>query len=72
MKRWLHLTWKLPVGVIAAVVILCATLMGLYRLFAPLVPGYREQAQTWASEALGRPVHISSMGATWGLFGPEL
>ncbi|MGH8396939.1 MAG: YhdP family protein, partial [Gammaproteobacteria bacterium] len=42
------------------------------RLFAPLVPGYREQAQTWASEALGRPVHISSMGATWGLFGPEL
>ncbi len=72
MKHWLNLTWKWLVGVVAAVVILCATLMGLFRMFVPLVPGYREQAQTWADEALGRPVSITSMGATWGLFGPEL
>lgn len=72
MKHWLNITWKCLVGVIAAVVIMCATLMGLFRLCVPLVPGYREQAQNWASAALGRPVSITSMGATWGLFGPEL
>ena len=72
MQRWQHLTWKWIAGAIAAVVILSATLMGLFRLFAPLVPGYREQVQAWASQALGRPVNIAAMGAQWGLFGPEV
>ena len=57
---------------IAALVILCATFVGLFRLFAPLVPGYRTQVQVWASRALGRPVHIAAMGAQWGLYGPEV
>ncbi|MGA9853555.1 MAG: YhdP family protein [Gammaproteobacteria bacterium] len=72
MKRWQHRTWKCIAGVIAAVVILFATIMGLFRLFVPLVPGYREQVQSWASQALDRPVSIAAMGATWGLYGPEL
>jgi len=72
MQRWQHLTWKWTAGVIAALVILCATLVGLFRLFAPLVPGYRTQVQVWASRALGRPVNIAAMGAQWGLYGPEV
>ncbi|MGB9430514.1 MAG: YhdP family protein [Gammaproteobacteria bacterium] len=72
MRRWQHLIWKWLAGVIVAAVLLVATLMGLFRLFAPLVPGYREQTQTWASQALGYPVSIAAMGAQWGLYGPEL
>ena len=72
MQRWQHLTWKWTVGVIAAVVLLFATLIGLFRLVAPLVPGYREQVQTGASEVLGQPVSIAAVGAQWGLYGPEV
>ena len=72
MQRWHHFTWKMTVGMIVAVVLLFATLMGLFRLVAPLVPGYRQQVQTGASQALGRPVSITAVGALWGLYGPEV
>ncbi|MDE2235986.1 MAG: TIGR02099 family protein [Gammaproteobacteria bacterium] len=72
MRRWQHLTWKWTVGVITAVVLLFATLVGLFRLFVPLIPGYREQVQAVASKALGRPVNIAAIGAQWGLYGPEV
>ena len=72
MKRWRHLTWKYALGVIAAVLLLLATAAGLFRTFAPLVPGYREQVQAWASRVLDRPVKIASIGARLGLTGPEL
>ena len=71
MQRWHHLTWKWTVGVIAAVLLLFAILVGLFRLLAPLAPGYREQVQAGASQALGRPVNIAAVGAQWGLYGPE-
>ncbi len=72
MKRWQHIVWKWTAGTVAALVILSATLAGLFRLFAPLVPGYRAEVQTWASRTLGRPVRITAMGAQWGLYGPEI
>ncbi len=72
MKRWQHLTWKWTVGVITALVLLFATLVGLFRLFVPMIPGYRAQVQTLASEVLGRPVRIAAIGAQWGLYGPEV
>ncbi len=71
MQRWHHLTWKMTVGLIAAVLLLFATLVGLFRLLTPLVPGYRAQVQAGASQALGRPVRIAAVGAQWGLYGPE-
>ena len=72
MKRWHHRTWKSALGVIAAAVLLIAIVAGLFRALAPLVPGYREQAQAWASRVLDRPVEIGSIGARLGLTGPEL
>ncbi|MGA9854112.1 MAG: YhdP family protein [Gammaproteobacteria bacterium] len=72
MQRWHHLTWKCTVGLIAAVLLLIATFIGLFRLLAPLAPGYREQVQAGASQALGRPVRIAAVGAQWGLDGPEV
>lgn len=72
MKRWHHLTWKSLLGLIAACVLLLATAGGLFRVLSPLVPSYRQQAQVWASNVLGRPVEIGGMGARLGLQGPEL
>ncbi len=72
MNRWQHIVWKWAAGAVAALVILCATLVGLLRLLAPLVPGYRADVQAWASRTLDRPVRITAMGAQWGLYGPEI
>ena len=72
MKRWHHITWKSALGVIAVAVLLLATAAALFRTVAPLVPGYREQVQAWASRVLNRPVEIASIGAGLGLTGPEL
>ncbi len=57
---------------VATVVIILAVLVGLFRVFLPQVPEYRAQIETWASEAIGRPVVISDIDARWRLDGPEL
>lgn len=72
MRRWRHRVWTWSAGLFATVVLLSATLIGLFRVFAPLVPGYRAELEVWASAALNRPVQIGVMGAQWGLYGPEL
>ena len=72
MKRWHHVTWKSALGLIAALILVLAAAAGVFRALAPLVPSYRADAQAWASNALGRPVQIASMGARLGLLGPEL
>ena len=72
MKRWQRFAWKCPLGVIIAAVIVMAVCIGLFRIFAPLVPGYRERVQIWVSQTLDRPVSIAGMSAQWGLSGPEL
>lgn len=72
MKRWQHRVWKTLAALVAAAVILLATLAGLFRIAAPLVPQYRAAVQDWASRALGYPVSIVAMGAQLGLRGPEI
>ena len=56
----------------AAVVILLAVAVGLFRLFLPRLPAYQEEIKTWASNAIGVQVEFTGMDARWGLSGPEL
>ncbi|HEX5339597.1 MAG TPA: YhdP family protein [Gammaproteobacteria bacterium] len=72
MKRWQRRIWKGIAALFAALVILLATVIGVFRLFAPLVPGYRAEVERWAEQALDRPVRIASMGARWDWYGPEI
>ncbi|HEY1772192.1 MAG TPA: YhdP family protein [Gammaproteobacteria bacterium] len=72
MTNWKRRLWKWTAGVFAALVILLATVVGLFRLLTPLVPAYRLQVEQWASTELQRPVHIHSMGADWSWSGPEV
>lgn len=56
----------------AAVVILLAIALGLFRLFLPRLPEYQEEIKAWASTAIGMQVEFSGMDARWGLSGPEV
>jgi uncharacterized protein (TIGR02099 family) len=56
----------------AAVLIMMAIVVGLFRLFLPRLPEYQDEIKGWASDALGMQVEFSGMNARWGLSGPEL
>ncbi|HET7922389.1 MAG TPA: DUF748 domain-containing protein, partial [Gammaproteobacteria bacterium] len=72
MKCWQRRLLKGIVALCAALVILLAVVIGIFRLFAPLVPGYRAEVERWAERALERPVSIAHMGARWDWYGPEI
>ncbi|HEY3859602.1 MAG TPA: YhdP family protein [Gammaproteobacteria bacterium] len=72
MANWKRRLWKWTAGAFAALVILLATVVGLFRLLTPLVPAYRLQVEQWASTELQRPVQIHSMSADWSWSGPEV
>lgn len=56
----------------AAVVILLAVAVGIFRLMLPRLPEYQEEIKDWASTAIGMDVEFSGMTARWRLSGPEL
>lgn len=56
----------------AAVVIVLAIAVGLFRLMLPKLPEYQEQIKDWANAAIGMQVEFSGMDARWRLSGPEL
>ena len=64
--------WKLTAGLFAAVVILLALAIGLFRLLLPLSPQYQDEIEAWASDFLKAPVEIDTLDARWRLGGPEL
>ena len=72
MKRFLQTLLKISAYSAAAIVILLAIAVGLFRLFLPRLPEYQEEIKTWASDAIGMHVQFSGMDARWGLSGPEL
>src|SRR5579859_4884634 len=72
LGKWQRRLWKWSAGAFAALVILLATVAGLFRLLTPLVPSYRLQIEQWASTQLQHPVEIHSMGADWSWIGPEV
>ena len=69
---WQRHLWKWTAALFAALVIGLAALTGVFRLLTPLVPGYRDKVEQWASQAIDHPVQIRSMGAEWGWHGPEV
>jgi len=72
MKKLLQHLVKFAAYTAAAVVILLAIALGLFRLFLPRLPEYQEDIKTWASAAIGMEVEFSGMDARWGLSGPEI
>ncbi len=64
--------WKWSAITLAFCVILLALTVGLFRLFLPMLPGYHEQLESWASAALGVDVELGTLDARWRLYGPEL
>ena len=72
MKNFIRRLLKIIAYTGAAVVILLAVAVGLFRLFLPRLPAYQEEIKTWASNAIGVQVEFTGMDARWGLSGPEL
>ena len=56
----------------AAIVILLAVAVGIFRLMLPRLPEYQDEIKGWASSAIGVDVEFSNMNARWRLSGPEL
>lgn len=71
-KRLLKRLFKYLAYLGAAVVILLAVGVGLFRLMLPKLPAYQEEIKLWANSAIGMQVEFSGMNARWRLSGPEL
>lgn len=56
----------------AAMVIVLAVAVGIFRLMLPRLPEYQDEIKAWAGAAIGMQVDFSGMNARWRLSGPEL
>jgi len=72
MKQFFRKLLKLAAYSAAALVILLAILVGLFRLFLPRLSEYQDDIENWASNAIGMEVQFSRIDARWGLSGPEI
>ena len=72
MKRLLQKLIKYLAYVGAAVVIVLALAVGIFRLMLPRLPEYQEEIKSWASAAIGMQVDFAAMNARWRFSGPEL
>ena len=59
-------------GLIAAVLILLAVVVGLARLLLPLAPDYQDEIRRFATKATGFDVRFGTLRASWPLTGPEI
>ncbi|MDZ7644830.1 MAG: DUF3971 domain-containing protein [Woeseiaceae bacterium] len=72
MKRFLQRLMKFTAYLAAALVIVLAVAVGLFRLLLPRLPEYQDEIKSWANAAIGMQVEFSGMNARWRLSGPEL
>jgi uncharacterized protein (TIGR02099 family) len=72
MMRLFQKLLKSLAYVAAALVILLAVAVGLFRLLLPRLPEYQEEIKGWADAAIGMQVEFADMNARWRLSGPEL
>ncbi len=72
MKRYLQKLIKMIAYLGAAIVIILAIAVGIFRMMLPRLPEYQEEIKGWASTAIGMEVEFSGMNARWRLSGPEL
>lgn len=59
-------------GVVAAVLIVLAVLVGLARLLLPLAPDYQDEIRRFVTDATGFEVQFRTLRASWPLSGPEI
>ncbi|MDN5865120.1 MAG: TIGR02099 family protein [Gammaproteobacteria bacterium] len=64
------LKWSL--GTLAALVILAAVLVGLFRVAANVVPGYHDEIEQRISAQIGAPVELGKVSLVWHGWGPAL
>lgn len=67
-RRW----WTRLITVIAALIVVAATLSGLFRLAMQVVPGYRQSVQARITRLIGMPLRIGAIRLTWRGFEPGL
>ncbi len=72
MKQFLQKLIKALAYAGAAIIILLAIAVGIFRLMLPRLPEYQDEIKGWASAAIGMDVEFSGMNARWRLSGPEL
>lgn len=72
MKQLFRRLLKIAAYFSAAIVILLAVAVGLFRLFLPRLPEYQEEIKSWVNSAIGMQVEFSGMNARWRFSGPEL
>ena len=72
MKQFFRKLIKSVAYIGAAIVIVLAIAVGIFRLMLPRLPEYQEEIKDWASAAIGMSVEFSGMNARWRLSGPEL
>jgi uncharacterized protein (TIGR02099 family) len=72
MKELLKRLTKYLAYFAAAVVILLAVAVGLFRLMLPRLPEYQEEIKDWARASIGMQVEFTGMNARWRLSGPEV
>lgn len=72
MKNLLRKLLKYLAYTGAALVIVLAIAVGIFRLMLPRLPEYQEEIKGWASAAIGMQVEFSGITARWRLSGPEL
>jgi len=72
MKKLLRKLIKYLANIGAALVIVLAIAVGIFRLMLPQLPEYQEEIKGWASAAIGMQVEFSGMNARWRFSGPEL
>ena len=72
MKQFLNKLIKGLAYFAAAMVIVLAIAVGIFRLMLPRLPEYQEEIKAWASNAIGMSVEFTGMNARWRLSGPEL
>ena len=67
-----RLLWRWAAGAFAALVILSAILVGVFRVLVAQVPEYRAPVEEALSKAIGLQIEIGQLDARWSLGGPEV
>jgi uncharacterized protein YhdP len=60
-RRW----WTWTVSVVAVLVILAATVSGLFQAAVLALPSYREDLSAWVTKVAGRPIDIGGISLVW-------
>lgn len=72
MERSRRRFWTRATTVLAVLVIIAATISGLFQLAVQAVPGYRTDIEHYVQQLTGQPVRIGTLDLTWRYTWPSL